>query len=79
MSKDKYSQLVVISNEDVVDVSFLYLNYNNIVDYNKHDIVKNIKFKSITTSIKTNFLLHHIVDFVIALELSYQKIKVMGP
>ena len=35
MSKDKYSQLVVISNEDVASTSFIYLHGNNIEDSEK--------------------------------------------
>ena len=42
MSKNKESQLVVRSNENVADSSFLYLRGDNIKDSDKQDIVSNI-------------------------------------
>ena len=45
MSKYKYSQLGVISNEDVANASLVYLHGDNIEDYYKQDIVTNIEFE----------------------------------
>ena len=45
MSKYKYSQLGVISHEDVANASLVYLHSDNIEDYYKQDIVTNIEFE----------------------------------
>ena len=42
MSKDKNSQLVVRSNKDISAASFIYFHGENIKDYDKQDIVRNI-------------------------------------
>ena len=42
MSKNKYSQLVVSSNEDLADASIIYLHGNNFEYYEKKDIFTNI-------------------------------------
>ena len=51
MSKNKGSQLIVSSNEDVAAVSLLSLPGENIYDYNKQDIVSNKLFEAIMPSI----------------------------
>ena len=51
MSKNISSQLVVSSNEDVADASFIYLHSDNIEDSGKQDIVSNINFVAIIFSI----------------------------
>ena len=63
MSKNKESQLFVISNEDVAPVSLMYLHGDNIEDSDKQDIFKNIWFESITPSIKKNYFCQRMMDF----------------
>ena len=41
MSRDKDSQMVFSSIENVTDASFIYSNGNNNNDYDKQDIVTN--------------------------------------
>ena len=78
MSKDKYYQLVVSSNEDVASVLFIYLHVDIIVDSDKQYIVTNIEFEAIIPSIKNNFFHQPILFFVNKLDLSDQNIKLMG-
>ena len=54
------------------------MHYYNIEDNDKQEIVTNIKLEAIIPSIKNNFFLHHMVDFVNRLELSDQNIKLVG-
>ena len=78
MSKDKYYQLVVSSNEDVASVLFIYLHVDIIVDSDKQYIVTNIEFEAIIPSIKNNLFHQCMVDFLHKLDLSDQNIKLMG-
>ena len=52
MSKNKESQLVVISEEDVASASLLTFHGYNIEEYDTQYIVTNIEFESILTPIK---------------------------
>ena len=70
MSKYKDYQLVVISNEDVADVSLLSLHGENIEDSDKQDIVTNIKLEAIIPSYKRNFFHKLMVDFLNKIESS---------
>ena len=78
MSKDKYYQLVFRSNEDVADVSLLYLNDDNFEDFDTQEIVENIEFEAIIPSIKKNLFYQKMVDFLNKLELSDQKYQTNG-
>ena len=73
MSKNKESQLVVGINEDVAATSLLYLHSNNVEYYDKQDIVSNISFEVIITSITKYFFCQRMIYFVNKLYLSYQK------
>ena len=42
MSKDKYSELVFISNEDFAAASLIYLYGDNIEEFDKQEIGTNI-------------------------------------
>ena len=64
MSKDKYYQLVVSSNEDVAAASFLYLLGDNIVESYKQAVVTKIDFGLIIPSIKNNLFHQGMVNFV---------------
>ena len=78
MSKNKDSQLVVGSNEDVAAALLLTLHGDIIEDFDKQDIVTNIEFESIVPSIK-NYLFHQcMVDFVNKLELRGPKFQTNG-
>ena len=57
MSKDKYYQWVVSSNEDVAAVLFLSFHGDNNEDYEKEDIVPNIEFECIVPSIKNSLFI----------------------
>ena len=54
MSMDKYSQLVVSSNEDVTAESLLSLHGDNIEYSVKQDMVTNMGFEAITPPIQKN-------------------------
>ena len=64
MSKNKYPQLVVSSNEDVAAASFLYLLGDNIVESYKQAVVTKIDFGSIIPSIKNNLFHQGMFNFV---------------
>ena len=78
MSNDKYSQLVFKINEDVAAASLIYFHGNNIEDYEKQDIVTNIKFESIITLIENKLFYKLMVDFLYSLDLSDQKYETNG-
>ena len=78
MSKDKYYQLVVSSNEDVASVLFIYLHVDIIVDSDKQYIVTNIEFEAIIPSIKNNLFHQCMVNFLHKLDLSDQKYQTNG-
>ena len=63
MSDNKYSQLVVVINEDVAYASLLYLHGDKIDYSGKQDIVTNISFEAIIPSIKKNLFYQHMLDF----------------
>ena len=64
LCKNKESQLVVISNEYVTDVSFIYLHEHNIEYYDKQDLVSNNEFEAITPSIKNDFFHQRMINFL---------------
>ena len=68
MSKDKDSQLVFISCEDVAGPSFVYFCGYNIEVFDKQYIVTDIESESIIPSMKKNLFHHRMVDFVNKLE-----------
>ena len=72
------SQFVSGSNEDFAAESFLILHGNNIEYSDKQDIVTNMKFEAISTSIKKYFFHQRMVDFLNALELSDNKYHTNG-
>ena len=78
MSKNVEFELNIGSNEDVVATSFLTLNDDNIEEYGKQDIVINIEFEFILTSIKRYFFHQWMVGFVNKIELSDQKYQTNG-
>ena len=73
MLKDTSSPLVVRRNEYFSAVSLISLHGDNNEDFEKQDIVTNIYFEAVFTSIKGNFFNHLMVDFVNKLYLSDQK------
>ena len=68
----------VVGNEYVVASSLITLHGENIEEYYKEDIVKNIEFESIVSSTKKYFFHQRMVDFVNKLELSDQKYQTDG-
>ena len=69
----KNINLNVGSNEEVSAASIITLNGYNIEQYEKQEIVTNIKFESILASIK-NYIFHqHMVNFLNKIQLSDQK------
>ena len=66
--------MVIVSNEDVAAASLLALHSVNIEETDKQDIVTNISFEAIVSSIKKCFFNHSMVDFVNKLDLSDQKL-----
>ena len=78
MSKDEDYQLVVRNNEDFADLSLLSLYGKKVEDSYKQDIVTNIELEEIIPSIQNRFFCNLMVDFVNKLELSDQKIRIMG-
>ena len=70
--------MVVSSNEDVAYVSLLCLNDNNIEDYEKQDIVTNIEFETIISSIKKDLFNQRMVGFVNKIDLSDKKYQSNG-
>ena len=78
MSVDTDYPLVFMVNEDFAAVLLLSLHGNNNEDNEKQDIVTNIEFEAIVTSIKNYFFNQRMVDFVNKLELNYQKYKTNG-
>ena len=63
MSKNTESHLNVGSNEYVTSASLLTFHDDKIEEYDKQDIVTNIKFEDIVTSIKKHFFRQRMVDF----------------
>ena len=51
-SKDTYFTVFVSINEDFAATSFIYLHGDKIADSDKQDIVTNIYFEAIVSSIK---------------------------
>ena len=70
--------MFVRSNEYVAAASLIFLHGNKIVDYDKHDIVTNIKFELITHSIKNKLFYLRIVAFVNKIKLSEMFFELMG-
>ena len=64
MSENIEYQLVVGSNEYVASVSLLTLHGNSTEESDKQDVVTNIEFEAIVSSIKKYFFHQCMVDFV---------------
>ena len=64
MSKNKDFQLVVGINKYAEAAPFIFFHGDNIKDSKKQDIVSNIKFEAIITSIKNNFLHQRMAIFL---------------
>ena len=62
MSKDKYYQCVVTSNDDVEAIILISLYGYRIGDYDNQYIVTNITFEEIIPSIKNNFVHQRMID-----------------
>ena len=77
ISKNIWSQLNIGSNEDVAASELLTFHVNNVEEYENQDIVTNIKFEAISTSIRKHLFHQHIIVFFYKLELSDQKIRLM--
>ena len=76
--KKNESPLVIISNEDVSAASLLCFNRDKIEDSYRQDIVSNIIFESIITSIKNNFFNQRTMNTVNKIDLSDQKYQTNG-
>ena len=63
MLKDTYYPVVVRINEDVAEMSMLSLHGENNEKSEKQDIVTNIEFEAIFSSIKRYFFHQIMIDF----------------
>ena len=78
MSKDTDYPLFFIRNEDYEYLSLIYLHGKSNKDSGKQDIVTNIEFEAIVTSIKKNFFHEHMVDFSNKLYFNDNKYQTNG-
>ena len=69
--------MVIVSNEDVAAALLLTLHSANIEETDKQDIVTNISFEAIVSSIIKCFFNQSMVNFLDKLELSDQNVRLM--